>query len=450
MRRLVYVAAAATLVIGCGGDDITGTPDAEPLHPYEGGVDRANPDSGVDGGGAGDSSEGGADAEADSSSEADSAAEGGFVMANHPALPQLQHWGGPVLGSPVFVSVTFPSYDHTMDVDALVGSIGTLPGYWLPMVGEYGVGTPTAKPPVHLTEAAPASIDDGQIQTWLVGKLNGNDPAFPAATSSTVYVLYYPSTTTVTMGGATACFAFGGYHSDIVLDVAHGSIHVPYAVIPECDFGGGVLPTVTGATSHELAEASTNPYPQTMNSWVWVDDADAIWEAFGPENGDLCAPFPDAFFVPAGYAYTVQRCWSNRSAAGGHNPCAPVPSSPYFNAAPVLMDDTTLLLPGQTITTKGALIPLNQSKTVEVDLFSDAPTTGPWTVSADDLSQFIGGGPYLGFTWDRTTGQNGDKLHLTIKALAPTGTMFVGGEAFEIVSTLGSEQHSWLGYVAQN
>ena len=40
---------------------------------------------------------------------------------------------------------------------------------------------------------------------------------------------------------------------------------------------------------------------------------------------------------------------------------------------------------GTTVMTKGVTIPVGNSKTIEVDLFSDADTGGPWTVAADDL-----------------------------------------------------------------
>jgi hypothetical protein len=51
----------------------------------------------------------------------------------------------------------------------------------------------------------------------------------------------------------------------------------------------------------------------------------------------------------------------------------------------------------------------------------------------------------LDFAWDRTSGKNGEKLHLSITALA-TGAY--GGAEFVIWATSGSTTHAWWGFVA--
>ena len=80
--------------------------------------------------------------------------------------------------------------------------------YWAANVTEYGVGAATGLPPIELTETAPAAIQDADIQTWLGGKLNGNDPLWPAADANTVYVLHYPESTTITLQGSTSSYSF--------------------------------------------------------------------------------------------------------------------------------------------------------------------------------------------------------------------------------------------------
>jgi len=57
------------------------------------------------------------------------------------------------------------------------------------------VGPATALPPVQLTGSAPTTIDVTAIQTWLQGKLDSNDPAWPVNDANTVYILHYPATT---------------------------------------------------------------------------------------------------------------------------------------------------------------------------------------------------------------------------------------------------------------
>ena len=157
-------------------------------------------------------------------------------------------------------------------------------------------------------------------------------------------------------------------------------------------------------------------------------------------------PEPGRLFHPTGYDYTVQRVWSNKAAAAGQDPCVPAAPGPYFNSAPVLDDTITMSLQGQSVATKGVSIPIGQSKTIELDLFSDGPTGGPWTVQAIDLTNALqqASATALTFTFDKTNGQNGDKLHMTITAQAK-GTY--GIEEFLLVSRLGARATLWIGAV---
>ncbi|HEY2366028.1 MAG TPA: hypothetical protein VGH87_06565, partial [Polyangiaceae bacterium] len=78
-----------------------------------------------------------------------------------------------------------------------------------------------------------------------------------------------------------------------------------------------------------------------------------------------------------------------------------------------------------------------QTKTIEVQLFSDAPTSD-WNVDAVDVKDPAG----FTFSWDRQTGNNGDTLHLTI-----TRTLGSSSE-FAITSTQGTTTNLWFGFVA--
>ena len=373
--------------------------------------------------------------------------DGPWVIAQHPAMPQVQSSGGPVLTSPVFTSVTFPTYDLTSVVDTLLSTVGTTP-YWAAATGEYGVGPGASTAPIHLSESAPAAIDDSEIAPWLDGKLDGTHPEFGTPTTNSLFVIFYPSATTVTNGNlGTSCVDFRGYHSDVQLSSGPwAGLDVTYAVMSECAFtalGMSVLDTVTGVTTHEIAEAATDPKIQSHAAYSDIDPAQYVWSylSHGGEIGDMCERLPGAFFTPPSYPSVVQRMWSNAQSMMGHDPCQPTPTSDvYFNAAPVLTDSV------DRGGTKGVLIALNQSKTIEVDLYSDGPKAA-WTVSAKDtFLDLLGGGPYLSFSWDATTGSNGTKLHLTIKPLASTQ---FSGEPFVIESTDGTAKHLWFGYVAQ-
>ena len=83
-------------------------------------------------------------------------------------------------------------------------------------------------------------------------------------------------------------------------------------------------------------------------------------------------------------------------------------------------------------------------ETTKLDLFSAAPTSGPWTVSAVDTATFFGQTASLQFSFDKSSGQSGDHIAMTIHALSgQPGTTRI----FEIRSTLGSETQSWYGVV---
>jgi hypothetical protein len=295
-------------------------------------------------------------------------------------------------------------------------------------------------------ETAPKSIDDQGVDAFLNGKLASG--ALGPVDASTMYTIVYPQGTTITVNtsgqSAQSCSSFGGYHVDTNVN----GTDVPYAVIPTCgtfDTLGGV-DAVTGPMTHELIEAVTNPYSQGNPAYAMVDTDHTVWAFLGGgEVGDLCAWNPASFYVPSDLKATVQKTWSNAMAAAGHDPCAPdATGAVYFNSAPVFPETITLQL-NQTVTTRGITIPVGQKKTIEVDLFSDAPTNGPWTVSAFDVvARARGSSSSMKFSWDRSSGVNGEKLHLTIEV---TGASSFGGGVFAIESTLGSRASAWLGLV---
>jgi len=149
--------------------------------------------------------------------------------------------------------------------------------------------------------------------------------------------------------------------------------------------------------------------------------------------------------VPDDLGFTVQRAWSNAAAAAGKNPCVPAPSgSPYFNVLPVFTENVAIQSPGWSSSTKGVHVPVGESRTVDLALFSDRATK-EWEVFAYDLAAERGGEPELELRLNRGTGQNGDVLHLTVKALRAGED---GGSRFILFSKLGSDVSFSYGYVA--
>ena len=366
--------------------------------------------------------------------------DNGSPSTTYPAFtvdaPQVITFGGPTLAAPKIVPVYFANDDTsvTAQLTTFMSKLGTS-AFWLPAVSEYGVGPISSTAPVQLADDAPATIDDADIQTWLAAKMD--DATLPAPDANTIYAIYYPELTTVTLGqGGTSCQDFGAYHNNITYKTGD----VSYAVMPRCSgWGSSALDATTASASHEFVEAATDPYPETNTAYGQVDDDHILWEYVlgGGETGDMCAQFSASYVTPSDLGFVVQRNWSNASAKAGHDPCQPADKAPYFNSMPVLKENISI---GGQGTTKGVHIPIGSSATIEVDLFSDADTGGPWTVSASDTS----GAGSITFSWDRTSGRNGEKLHLTIDAVKKTQ---YGAAGFMIKSKLNGRTTSWFGLV---
>lgn len=385
--------------------------------------------------------------------------------APFPAPPQVVSLGGPVLASPKIVAVFFSNEDPTdlPSIEQYYKGIGA--SHFWQALSEYGVGSATAQI-VPLDEAAPSSIDDTEtvsgaysaLENWLHGEINSG--ALPNPDANTVYVINYPATTTITSDGNTLCQGQLGYHSDTSL--SSGGSPIAYAVVGRCPASYGLSPLdlFTSYASHELAEASTDPYIDRDPAWKNVDDDHVLWQQLGGgEIADLCVNQGTPWLKYSDFPFMVQRFWSNAAAAAGRDSCAPeYAGEHFFNAAPELTDTATVDYQGQIVTTKIAHIETNASATILLDLYS-TENEGPWTVSVTDLYALETGDlttALLTFSMPQTTGTNGSKIPLTITVNGKGNASLNGQpdstEFFRITSTQGSGdsavQYQWWGAVA--
>jgi hypothetical protein len=411
-----------------------------------------------------------ADAPSDAPADVDNGAPSTNYPAPHPPLPQLTNQnGGPVLKTPKAYLVVYPGYGYETQLQDFAKKLATST-YWPTVAQEYGVGPIAYAGTIELTgQTAPQNIKSTDIQSWVATQIQSG--VFGTPDPQAIYTIFYPSGTTVTqpnpvsplLAPAQSCVAFGGYHDNASVTVgdAGSATGFAYAVIPTC---GSTIDDITSVVSHEWVEASTDPLvtssgtftltPGPQAAYFSVDADHVIWGLLGGgEAGDQCEPEGNPIYVtPADVGYLVQRTWSNLQAKGSHDPCAPDITGAFFDAAPVLTQTVTFSssITG-TLTTKGLTIPVGQSKTIEVDLFSDGDTGGAWTVAAADvLSTYYGNyglQPSMTFAWDRTQGQNGEKLHLTITVTA--ASVIGGGHAFMITSSKGGRQAVWPGLVVE-
>jgi hypothetical protein len=333
----------------------------------------------------------------------------GFA-AHHQPEAQLLTEGGPVIAAPHVVPIFYAGDPETSTLVDFTGRLLTS-HFWKQTVGEYGVGPGTVAAPVIRNEVAPPTLFDTEIEAWLKATLDAHDPSLPAPDANTIYAMFFPPGTVVEFTPSPgypaprSCKSFGAFHYEITL--ASGQ-KVAYAVMPRCDQGyrnyTGVE-ELTLAPAHEIAEIVTDPYPGTGATYDLLDFAGSADYTFeGGEVGDLCEFIPVSVASDTDVGYPVQRIWSNRAAAASHDPCLPALGPAYFNSAPVV--GGTEIYSGEYA--RGITLPPGGTVTVDVELFSDAPTA-PWTLSAKEIDSAT-----LTFAFDQAQGRNGDKRHLTI------------------------------------
>lgn len=425
-RCAILVIALGLWGFACGGDDTSAAVDA--------GVDATRSDAGVDAT-ASDGGDGGVD-----NGEASTT-----YPAYRPSVPQIVKGTGSVMAAPKVRPVYFAGETLATQIDTGTAAWLASPT-WTAQTSEYGVGAATLSS-ITLTESPPSMLTDAQIQAWLQAKLGapvgdagadagdgGADPAFGATDSATLasemFLLFYPAGTQITFGGSQSCSSFGSYHSSTsVLGK-----NVAYAVIPRCS---ATLPALEANVVFETIAIATDPYPTVAPAYDGFDPDHTAWTAvgFGSEVAHPCSQLAG---VTLDGGFVASRTWSNAAIAALHDPCLPVDGTPYFASVPIMTD---VVHATANVATKGVKVAVGQSKTIEVQLFSDGPTSGPWTVSAKIAP---GSPPNATFAFDRTTGQNGEKLHLTVTATA------AGTTAFIVTSTLGTRHTFWAGFVGQN
>jgi hypothetical protein len=354
--------------------------------------------------------------------------------APHAPLPLVVSEGGRVLANPEMTSVTFGGDKLAADLDAMLAGLGQ--SVWWSALSQYGVGAPSTRPPVHAIEVLPARLDDSEIQTWLDGKLDGKHPEYGVPGQGSLFVLYYPASTRITVQGATSCQQFAGYHNSFIGSLGQS---VAYAVIARCGPLPGLtqLQTLTVDATHEVAEAATDPEPGDRPAFYPTDPASLGWMQVvgGGEVGDLCAYDSGWTVQPRDLPYTVQRIWSDEAVKAGHDPCAPADGGlVYFNASPVLPDMIAVQVDQGRRQAPGLKLARGVPRTIEVDLWSDGPA-GPWTVGA--VPGLLTDGT-ISFQWDSRSGKNGDKLHLTVTLTKPSS---MKNDGFFIQSTLGQRSH---------
>jgi hypothetical protein len=383
--------------------------------------------------------------------------DNGAPSTTYPAFPidvaQISDNGGPVLKQPVVVTVTWSTDTDAPTYNALGDAIGPSP-YWKDINSEYGVGPSTSGNPNHIsiTTAPPTSFADTDLDTMV--ETNVDNGTWPASTDNIVYALYLPPGSTLTSGGQNLCAeGVGGYHTE------SNNKNYVYAIMPHCS--GFQTADIELGASHELNEAATDPHPGTNPAWVGFDNNHLSFEFFNQfqdELGDACEAFVEATDSTDFTPYTVQRQWSNASAAKGSHWCLPGLDEAFYNTTilpqsnvdQISVDLSTLFPGAPKVTSEGFKIPLNTSRTIPIGLFSDVDTKGPFTLDiqglTDPITQDQNGNNInngtMTATLDLTSGVNGQIANLTV---TPTSYSTLGINFIYVRAVLpGAQQHHYL------
>ncbi len=266
--------------------------------------------------------------------------------------PQIPNQNGGVLTQPNIVIMTFDSDPNQQAIENW--AVWIADGGYLPAtIGQYGVGNGTVQF-VRLKDAMP-NEDEGAIQQYLQTPFN-SDPTMPAFAQNNIDTLVFPN---AWAGTSVFCQSQGGYHA--YFRDSSGNYPI-YAVVAACrnDLQGDI--EVAG--SHEVAEATTDPY---VGSWTF-DNTSTGWAFIGGEVGDMCESNSDYYLTPDG-VFAAQYIWSNSAAKAGQVPCQPWPDGLLYVdvlGPPAMMPAT----PGTTVN-----IPLTG--------WASGPT-GSWALVAED------------------------------------------------------------------
>jgi hypothetical protein len=257
-------------------------------------------------------------------------AEGG-PQAGAP-VPSLKYHGGPVIAAvevaPIYWGAAWTSGTNATLSTQLDGFFDfILTSTYMDLLHEYSTATTQIRhgrriASTRVSTSEPGTVTpsgrqvtDAQIRTALQGWIAAH--TVPATTANTLYFIYLPPNVTSLDFGTQSCVAGGycGYHDHI------GNVYyavIPYANCSGCVFSGAFLDTLTEVSSHELAEAVTDP---ELNAW-WDPTTGP-----GDEIGDIC----NRQTVRLG-GFLVQTEWSNAQAACAFAPTQVVEQHNLFRS----------------------------------------------------------------------------------------------------------------------
>ncbi len=270
--------------------------------------------------------------------------------------PHLAYFGGPVVSNVHVVQVLYGNGSYAPGVTATTtpsiasffrditnsGFMDMLSEYNTPISGGTGqiIGHGTFDGQFTIIPSAAdngSTIDDSQIQSELLAQINAGHLPAPILDASgnvnTIYMIYFPPNKTITLHNSTSCApgGFCAYHG--TTSDTFNLKNILYGVFPDMQSDSScfnacgssdVFGNYTSVTSHELAEAVTDPdvglvpFLPARSPLAWYDEPN------NQEIGDLCNG-QQGSYTTNGATYIIQYEFSNAASN-----CI-LPSTPDFS-----------------------------------------------------------------------------------------------------------------------
>ncbi len=381
--------------------------------------------------------------------------------ASHFPLPLMVNQGGTVLAAPNIVTVTFAGNPDTAAVQTFDDTFAEGTTWWKAVSAGYGIGAATTGGHYVLPDTVSnTSLDDDQGQIGQLVTQAVASGALPMPDANTVFVLFFPSTTTITLQGGQNCSSFGAYHDSVDLTTEGGMLQVVYAVIANCPAAGATDQTMAETTddvSHEVIEASTDPHSATGTAtWSGYNDA---WFRAPAAPGTVPPPslLEVADVCQRNGAVTdtmgnvLARSWVNAAAMASSDPCQPEAPGEIFYSVAVPTTTAPSEMVGVPASEGYIVVKRGTTTTVDSVIFSEAKLPNDVEVSVGvrgaqgttALNPAIATGITTAVT--PTAGHNGMHVALTI-TVASTATVGDYGNATKVAvraALSSTDHHDW-------
>jgi uncharacterized repeat protein (TIGR03803 family) len=324
-----------------------------------------------------------------------------------------------VIASPIIIPVFFTNTPDQSATVAYLQALFAAPEW--SVLSEYGVGSATVGTPVYLTSAAPTTTTTTDINSFVLA----NAASWAAFNKSQIFVLYYPSATTITDD------LDYDYHTYANVSASQ---QIVYAVIQGYTLARGYN------EYHELAEASTDPI--IGEGYVGLNHDSLAWNFNEVELADMCEAF-SLYFDPS-LNQTMHGIWSDSAVNNSQAPCTSAGSVDLgfgFGAYPVLPDTYLAYIDPVNLNASVGIAP-GASVTIPINVFSYGPLTAPINVTVAQLNTNTAGTNALTFALDQDYGLNGSVLHLTITAPQTPLSTTTNYASFLIATTLPASNNN--------